>query len=154
MHAQSQSHVQLLWTHGLQPAGFLCPWDFLGKNIGVGCHFLLQGIFLTQGLNLSPVSPALAGRFFTTEPLGSPYAIYLLRSKCSRCKITIIKRFLNHLVHLKSITLALKQNYYSLKGTYLELNIVKYRSKIKILVKLNQKVKFLQNDKDMSVNSF
>ena len=23
-----------------------------GKNTGVGCHFLLQGIFLTQGLNL------------------------------------------------------------------------------------------------------
>ena len=30
----------------------LCPWDFLGKNTGVGCHFLLQGIFMTQGLNL------------------------------------------------------------------------------------------------------
>ena len=29
----------------------LCPWDFPGKNTGVGCHFLLQGIFLTQGLN-------------------------------------------------------------------------------------------------------
>ena len=28
------------------------PWDFLGKNAGVGCHFLLQGIFLTQGSNL------------------------------------------------------------------------------------------------------
>ena len=27
-------------------------WDFPGKNTGVGCHFLLQGIFLTQGLNL------------------------------------------------------------------------------------------------------
>ena len=27
------------------------PWDFLGKNTGVGCHFLLQGIFLTQELN-------------------------------------------------------------------------------------------------------
>ena len=26
--------------------------DFPGKNTGVGCHFLLQGIFLTQGLNL------------------------------------------------------------------------------------------------------
>ena len=25
--------------------------DFLGKNTGVGCHFLLQGIFLTQGSN-------------------------------------------------------------------------------------------------------
>ena len=29
----------------------LCPWDFLGKNTGVGCHALLQGIFPTQGLN-------------------------------------------------------------------------------------------------------
>ena len=27
----------------------LCPWDFPGKNTGVGCHFLLQGIFPTQG---------------------------------------------------------------------------------------------------------
>ena len=33
-------------------ARFLCPWDFPGKNTGVGCHFLLQGIFLTQGFNL------------------------------------------------------------------------------------------------------
>ena len=30
---------------------FLCPWNFPGKNSGLGCHFLLQGIFLTQGLN-------------------------------------------------------------------------------------------------------
>ena len=29
----------------------LCPWDLLGKSTGVGCHFLLQGIFLTQGSN-------------------------------------------------------------------------------------------------------
>ena len=28
------------------------PWDSPGKNTGVGCHFLLQGIFLTQGSNL------------------------------------------------------------------------------------------------------
>ena len=27
------------------------PWDCPGKNTGVGCHFLLQEIFLTQGLN-------------------------------------------------------------------------------------------------------
>ena len=25
--------------------GFLCPWDFPGKNTGVGCHFLLQAYF-------------------------------------------------------------------------------------------------------------
>ena len=29
-----------------------CPWDSPGKNTGVGCHSLLQGIFPTQGLNL------------------------------------------------------------------------------------------------------
>ena len=37
--------------HGLQPTRLLCPWDFPGKSTGVGCHFLLQGIFPTQGLN-------------------------------------------------------------------------------------------------------
>ena len=42
-----------LWPHGLYPARLLCPQDFLGKNTGVGCHFLLQGIFPTQGSNLS-----------------------------------------------------------------------------------------------------
>ena len=41
-----------LKQHGLQPARLLCPWDFSGKNTGVGCHFLLQGIFPTQGSNL------------------------------------------------------------------------------------------------------
>ena len=30
---------------------YLHPWDSPGKNTGVGYHFLLQGIFLTQGSN-------------------------------------------------------------------------------------------------------
>ena len=30
------------------PTSLLCPWDSPGKNTGVGCHFLLQGVFLTQ----------------------------------------------------------------------------------------------------------
>ena len=37
--------------YGLYPARLLCSQNFLGKNIGVNCHFLLQGIFPTQGLN-------------------------------------------------------------------------------------------------------
>ena len=41
-----------LQTQGLQPVKFLCPCKFLGKNTGEDCHFILQGIFLTQGLNL------------------------------------------------------------------------------------------------------
>ena len=40
----------------LQPAVLLCPWDFPGKNTGVGCHFLLSGIFPTQGSNQSLLS--------------------------------------------------------------------------------------------------
>ena len=33
------------------PPSLLCPWNFSGKSTGVGCHFLLQGFFLSQGLN-------------------------------------------------------------------------------------------------------
>ena len=56
----------------LQRARLLCPWDSPGKNIGVGGHALLQGIFLTQGsnphlLSTSPKSPASARRFFITS---------------------------------------------------------------------------------------
>ena len=46
-----QSCPTLLQTHGLYPTRCLCPGDFLGKNTGVGCHLLLQRIFLTQGSN-------------------------------------------------------------------------------------------------------
>ena len=46
------SRIWLLQPHGLQPTRLLCPWDFPGKNTGVGWHFLLQGIFLTQESNL------------------------------------------------------------------------------------------------------
>ena len=42
-----------LRPHELWLARLLHPWDFPGKNTGVGCHFLLQGIFLTQRLNPS-----------------------------------------------------------------------------------------------------
>ena len=32
-----------LWPHRLSPVRLLCPWDYPGKNIGVSCHFCLQG---------------------------------------------------------------------------------------------------------------
>ena len=40
-----------LWPYGLSPARLLCPWDSSGKNTRVDCHFLIQGIFSTQGSN-------------------------------------------------------------------------------------------------------
>ena len=51
LHAQYFGLVAMsssLQPHGLLPTRLLCPYDFLGKNTGVGYHFLLQGIFLTQ----------------------------------------------------------------------------------------------------------
>ena len=39
-----------LWTIAHQTP--LCPWNAPGKNTGVGCHALLEGIFQTQGSNL------------------------------------------------------------------------------------------------------
>ena len=40
-----------LRSHGPYPVRFLCPWNFPGKNISMCFHFLLQGIFPTQGSN-------------------------------------------------------------------------------------------------------
>ena len=48
----------------------LCPWDSLGKNTGVGCHFFLTGDLSHPGIE--PVAPISAGGFFTTEPPGKP----------------------------------------------------------------------------------
>ena len=45
------SHIQLFSTPGTVARGLLCPWDSLDKDDGLGCHFLLQGIFSTQGSN-------------------------------------------------------------------------------------------------------
>ena len=57
---------------GLQPARLLRPWDSPGKNTGVGCHFLLQGIFLTQGSNLHLLHLLHWQADFYHGTLGSP----------------------------------------------------------------------------------
>ena len=53
---QLLNHVQLfvtLWTVARQAPH---SWGSPGRNIGMGCHFLLQRIFLTQGSYVSHVS--------------------------------------------------------------------------------------------------
>ena len=51
---------------GLWATRLLSPWNFPGKNTGVGCHFLLLGIFPSQGSTQgNPSSPTWAGGFFT-----------------------------------------------------------------------------------------
>ena len=53
----AKSCPTLLRLHGLYPTRPLCPWDFPGKNTGVDCYFLLQGIF--KDPEIEPTSPAL-----------------------------------------------------------------------------------------------
>ena len=72
----SESCLTLLQPHGLYPASLLCPWNFSGQNTGVGCHFLLQRIFSTQGSN-----PGLL--HWQADPLplsrqGSPCCVFRL----------------------------------------------------------------------------
>ena len=64
-----------LWLHGRHPARLLCPYNFTGKNTGVGCQFLLQEIFPTSPVRKEMYPQyrdwthmycvSLTGRFFT-----------------------------------------------------------------------------------------
>ena len=57
----------------------LCPWDSPGKNTGVGCHLLLQGIFPTLGSN----PPLLHWRHILHHwAPGKPRAVPFLTAHC------------------------------------------------------------------------
>ena len=62
------SHIQLLATPWTVASRLLCPWNFPGKNIGVGCHFLLQGILYIVVCICESESPNLSLLSF---PLGN-----------------------------------------------------------------------------------
>ena len=58
----------------LWPVAHQTPWDFPGKNTGVGCHALLQGIFPTQEWNpqlLGPLHCQVGS--LPLKPPGKPY---------------------------------------------------------------------------------
>ena len=81
---KSQSHTVVsnaLRPYGLQCARLLCPWDSPGKNTGVGCYFLLQGI--------EPGSLALQADSLPTELLGKPKSWF---KKQKQNKGTITKK--------------------------------------------------------------
>ena len=71
VHAQSLSCVRLFVTSWAVAHQASLTVEFPRQEYWSGCHFLFQGIFLTQGSNLScPHLAALVGRFFTTAPSG------------------------------------------------------------------------------------
>ena len=67
-----------LRPHELYPTRLLHPWDFPGKNTGVGYHFLLQEIFPTQGLNRG--LPHCRQTLYRLSHLG-PHLILMLKQE-------------------------------------------------------------------------
>ena len=75
-----------LWTIACR---VLWPLNFSSKNTGVGCHFLFQEIFPTQGLNVA--SFALADGFLTTAPPGKLIIREMQIKTTVRCLLTLVR---------------------------------------------------------------
>ena len=99
------------WTTRL-----LCSWDSSGKNTGVSCHFLLQGIFPIQESN-PHLLPALAGGFFTTELPGNPITIDQIRSDQSLSRVWL---FATPWIAARQASLSITNSRSSLRFTSIE----------------------------------
>ena len=82
-----QSCLTLCNSMDCSPQGSSVHGVFQARNPGMGCHFLLQGIFLTQTEHSPLMSPALAGGFFTTSAtweaqLGKYIVLILQKGMC------------------------------------------------------------------------
>ena len=74
----------------------LCSWDFPGKNTGVGSHFLLQGIFLTQGSN--PGLLHCRQILYQWRYQGSPQSNYIILHFRQQCECFSSSHPCQHLV--------------------------------------------------------
>ena len=68
--AKSVQSFDSMWPYRQQPTRLLCPQDSLGKNTGVGCHFLLQNVYSeyimwNAGLDEAQAIIKTAGRIIT-----------------------------------------------------------------------------------------
>ena len=100
-----------LRPYGLQPARLLCPWDFPGKNTGVGCHALLRGNLPDSGIeHRSLKSLALAGGFFTTSATLEAHICMYLHGKTSKASCrTILTVKKNYICVCISLPLYMRQ---------------------------------------------
>ena len=116
------NHVRLFetpWTVAHQAAH---PWNCPGKSTGVGCHFLLQRIFPTQGLN-SYLCHSLHWqvRSWPLAPPGKPfYTTVVLWLSCNwlfatpwtaACQASLSIIFSQSLFKLKSIESVMSSNH-------------------------------------------
>ena len=68
-----------LRPHGLQRTRLLCPWDSLGKNTGVGCHFLLQYMKVKSESEVAQSCPTLSDPMDCSAPGSSVHGIFQAR---------------------------------------------------------------------------
>ena len=69
------SHVQLWQPHRRQPRRLPRPWDFPGKNTGVGCHFLLQCMEVKSESEVPQSCPTLSDPMDCSPPGSSVHGI-------------------------------------------------------------------------------
>ena len=113
------SHIQLFSSPWTVAPRLLCPWNFPGKNTRMGCHFLLQGIFLTQRSSLHLLYPLYWQEdCLPLYPLGNPkrshYGTHFwLPSQSIQLNFSIKKPFLRRY----TLTLARHQSSMELCGS-------------------------------------
>ena len=91
--SEVNSCVQLFvtqWTVDYQPPPMESPWDFPGKSTGVGCHFLLQRILPSQGLN--PGLLHCRQMLYCLRHQGR-HSIYLEETKIERDSYIMLKQY-------------------------------------------------------------
>ena len=93
------------------PTKLLCPWVFSGKNTKVGCSFLLQGTFLTQGSNPVFHVSCITGSFFVSS-VQLPSCVWLYatpRNAAHQASLSITNS--RSLLRLMSIELVMPSNH-------------------------------------------
>ena len=73
------SCVRLLRPHRRQPTRLPRPWDSLGKNTGVGCHFLLQCMKVKSQSEVTQSCPTLCDPMDCSPPGSSVHGIFQAR---------------------------------------------------------------------------
>ena len=69
------SGVRLCATHRRQPTRLPSPWDYPGKNTGVGCHFLLQCMKVKNEREVAQLCPTLCDPMDCSLPGSSAHGI-------------------------------------------------------------------------------
>ena len=68
-----------VWPHRWQPTRLPRPWDYPGKNTGVGCHFLLQCMKVKSESEVAQSCPTLSNPMYCSLPGSSVHGIFQAR---------------------------------------------------------------------------